>query len=141
MSQYGRTEGSVVSGTSDTDIKVWAVLPGAAGGAPPNLRRAFLFQPGDTAKYLAPEKLSPELPALGEHVGQGNPLRRIAFLEEDKRWTHMSVLARSSIRLAAYAGALTNLALQADDLQVSPEDRAKLIFQMVKERSRKERSG
>ena len=35
----------------------------------------------------------------------------------------MATLARSTMRLAAYAGALTNLAVQADDLRVSPEDR------------------
>ena len=35
----------------------------------------------------------------------------------------MSSLSRSSMRLAAYAGALTNLAVQADDLHVTREDR------------------
>ena len=95
------------------------------------MRRAFLFQPGDTAKYLAPEKLSPELLALGEHVAQGNPLRRKAFLDEDKCWMHMSSLTRSSMRLAAYAGALTNLVVQADDLRVSQEDRALLSSLLV----------
>ena len=59
----------------------------------------------------------------GEHVAQGNPLRRKQFLDEDRRWTHVSSLARSSMRLAAYAGALTNLAVQADDLRVTREDR------------------
>ena len=67
-------------------------------------RHAFLFQPGDTEKYVAPEKLSPEVLALGEHVAQGNPLRRKQFHDEDRRWTHVSSLARSSMRLAAYAG-------------------------------------
>ena len=71
-------------------------------GAPPTRRHAFLFQPGDTEKYLAPEKLSPEVLALGEHVAQGNPLRRKQFLDEDRRWTHVSSLVRSSMRLAAY---------------------------------------
>ncbi|XP_071477298.1 uncharacterized protein [Diadema antillarum] len=75
------------------------------------------------ARFLSPETLSPELLALGDYVGKVNPLRRRSFLEEDKRWTHMSILARSTMRLAAYAGALTNLAVQADDLRVSPEDR------------------
>ena len=91
-------------------------------GTQPALRRAFLFQPGDTDKYLSPEKLSPEVLALGEHVAHGNPLRRRQFSEEDKRWTDMSYLTRSSMRLAAYAGALTNLAVQADDLHVSKVD-------------------
>ena len=75
------------------------------------------------ARYLEPETLSPELLALGDYVGRANPLRRRSFTEEDRRWTHVSVLARSMMRLAAYAGALTNLAVQADDLRVSPEDR------------------
>ena len=92
-------------------------------GAPYALKHAFLFQPGDTEKYLAPEKLSPEVLAVGEHVARGNPLRRKQYVDEDKRWTHMSALSRSSMRLAAYAGALTNLAVQADELQVTREDR------------------
>ena len=37
--------------------------------------------------------------------------------------THVSSLARSAMRLAAYAGALTNLAVQAYDLRVTREDR------------------
>ena len=92
-------------------------------GAQPALRRSFLFQPGDMDKFLSPEKLSPEVLVLGDHVAHGNPLRRKQFSEEDKRWTAMSSLTRSSMRLAAYAGALTNLAVQADDLHVSREDR------------------
>ena len=86
-------------------------------------RLAFLFQPGDTEKYLAPEKLSPEVLVLGEHVAQGNPLRRKQFHDEDRRWTHVFSLARSSMRLTAYAGALTNLAMQAYDLRITREDR------------------
>ena len=74
-------------------------------------------------KYLTPEKLSPEVLALAEHFAQGNPLRRKQFSEEDKRWTNIASLTRSSMRLRAYAGALTNLAVQADDLHVSREDR------------------
>ena len=35
----------------------------------------------------------------------------------------MATFARSSMRLAAYAGALTNLAAQAAERQVTPEDR------------------
>ena len=42
---------------------------------------------------------------------------------EDKRWTHMATFARSSMRLAAYAGALTNLAAQAAERQVTQEVR------------------
>ena len=38
--------------------------------------RAFLFREEDTTRFLASEKLSPELVALGEHMGMGNPLRR-----------------------------------------------------------------
>ena len=82
-----------------------------------------MFQPGDMDKFLTPEKLSPEVLVLGEHVAQGNPLRRKQFSEEDKIWTNIASLTRSSMRLAAYAGALTNLAVQADDLHVSEEDR------------------
>ena len=92
-------------------------------GTQNTLRRSFLFQPGDMDKYLSPEKLSPEVLALGDHVAHGNPLRKKQFSEEDRRWTAMSALTRSSMRLAAYAGALTNLAVQADDLHVSKEDR------------------
>ena len=99
------------------------IARGAHKGALPTLKRAFLFQTGDMDKYLTPEKLSPEVLALGEHVAQGNPLRRKQFSEEDKRWTNIASLTRSSMRLAAYARALTNLAVQADDLHVLREDR------------------
>ena len=87
------------------------------------LRRSFLFQPKDTEKYLSPEILSPEVLALGDHAGRGGLLRHRAYLKEDKRWSHMATFARSSMRLAAYAGAFTNLDAQAAERQVTQEDR------------------
>ena len=87
------------------------------------IRRAFLFQPKDTEKYFSPEILSPEVIALGDHAGRGGRLRHKTYLTEDKRWTHMATFARSAMRLAAYAGALTNLAMQAAERQVTQEDR------------------
>ena len=95
-------------------------------GTAPALTRAFLFQEEDTSRFLASEKLSPELLALGEHMGIANPLRRRQYTEEDKRWDIMARLCRSSMRLSAYAGALANLAVQADQLGVSAEDRSLL---------------
>ena len=86
-------------------------------------RRSFLFQPKDTEKYLSPEVSSPEVLALGDHAGRGGLLRQRAYLTEDKRWTQMATFARSSMRLTAYAGALTNLAAQAAERHVTPEDR------------------
>ena len=95
-------------------------------GSAPFLSRAFLFREEDTTRFLASEKLSPELLALGEHMGIANPLRRRQYTEEDKRWDTMARLCRSSMRLSAYAGALANLAVQADQLGVSAEDRSLL---------------
>ena len=95
-------------------------------GTAPFLSRAFLFREEDTTRFLASEKLSPELLALGEHMGIANPLRRRQYTEEDKRWDTMARLCRSSMRLSAYAGALANLAVQADQLGVSAEDRSLL---------------
>ena len=95
-------------------------------GTAASLKRAFLFKKEDTARFLASEKLSPELLALGEHLGAGNPLKRRQYVEEDRRWDIMSMLCRSSMRLAAYAGALSNLAVQANQLGVSREDRSLL---------------
>ena len=109
--------------TTDFKREYERIARGAHKGALPTLKRAFMFQPGDMDKFMTPEKLSPEVLALGEHVARGNPLRRKQFSEEDKRWTNIASLTRSSMRLAAYAGALTNLAVQADDLHVSEEDR------------------
>ena len=68
-------------------------------GAPSTLRQVFLFQPGVTETYLAPEKLSSEVLTIGEHLAQVNPLRRKQFTDEDKRWTHMTALCRSSMRM------------------------------------------
>ena len=87
------------------------------------LRRSVLFQPKDTDKYLSPEILSPEVLALGDHAGRGGLLHNRAYITEDKRWSHMATFARASMRLAAYAGALTNLAAQGAERQVTPEDR------------------
>ena len=95
-------------------------------GTAPFLSRAFLFREEDTTRFLASEKLSPELLALGEHMGIANPLRRRQYTEEDKRWDTMARLCRSSMKLSAYAGALANLAVQADQLGVSAEDRSLL---------------
>ena len=98
----------------------------AARSGDTGFKRAFLFQPGDMDKFLCPESLSPDLLALGDYVASPNPLRQQPFTKEDRRWTHMASLARVSMRLAAYAGALSNLAAQASDLQVSAEDRVLL---------------
>ena len=93
-------------------------------GAQASLARAFAFKKADTDKYFATERLSPELLALGDHLTGGNPLRRRPFLEKDKEWCSMATFSRNTMRLAAYAGALANLAVQAEQLNVSPEDRA-----------------
>ena len=95
-------------------------------GNMPTFDKAFAFQPGDTSKYLAPEKLAPEVLALGEHVAATNPLRRQQYVEEDKKWVRISALTRSSMRLSGYAVALSNLAAQADALHVTQDDRALL---------------
>ena len=104
--------------------RIAAEAPARGTAAP--LRRAFLFREEDTKKFLAAEQLSPELLALGEHLAAGNPLKRRQYTDEDRRWESMAVFCRYSMRLAAYAGALSNLAVQADQLGVSPEDRALL---------------
>ena len=99
---------------------------GPPRGTAPFLSRAFLFREEDTARFLASEKLSPELLALGEHMGMNNPLRRRQYADEDKRWDTMARLCRSSMKLSAYAGALANLAVQADQLGMTSEDRSLL---------------
>ena len=45
-------------------------------GNAPLIRRAFTFREEDTAKYLDPEKLSPEVVPLGERLGANNSLKR-----------------------------------------------------------------
>ena len=71
------------------------------------MRRAFLFQPKDTDKYVSPEILSPEALLLGDHAGRGGLLRHRNYLTGDKRWTQMATSARSTMRLTAYSGPLT----------------------------------
>ena len=95
-------------------------------GVTSSLGKAFPFRGTDAEKYLAPERLSPELLALGDHMRSGNPFRRRQYQDEDRRWARMADLCRSTMRLAAYTGGLANLAVQADQLAVSPEDRSLL---------------
>ena len=47
-------------------------------------------------------------------------------MERDKKWTRVADLARTSMRLSAYTGAITNLLAQANELRVSLEDRQTL---------------
>ena len=96
-------------------------------GKAPLLRRAFTFREEDSAKYLDPEKLSPEVVALGEHLGTHNPLKRSSYRNQDKLWESMSMYCRSEMRFSAYAGALANLAMQADQLRMTAEDRSLLL--------------
>ena len=86
------------------------------------MRRAFLFQPKDTDKYVSPEILSPEALLLGDHAGRGGLLRHRNYLTGDKRWTQMATFARSTMRLTAYSGPLTYRAMQAAERQVTQED-------------------
>ena len=104
---FTQSEGSVITETSHSD---WSTLQGPATTDPD------VWSVTSGAPSLAEQEATPGL-------RHGNPLRRRQFSEEDKCWTNMSYLTRSSMRLAAYAGALTNLAVQADDLHVSREDR------------------
>ena len=97
----------------------------------PPLKSSFRFQPADFAKYFDTEKFSPELMAFGDYISASNPLKRRAFRDEDRRWSHVSSLARTCMRLAAYAGALTNLSAQADALSISAADRTLLSSLML----------
>ena len=90
---------------------------------PGPLRRAFKFQQGDYEKFLSPEILSPEMLRVADRMPGGNPLRAKAYTEQDKKWSRMADLSRTSMRLAAYAGAIANLLAQADEFNVSGEDR------------------
>ena len=91
------------------------------------MRKAFTFKEADASKYLEPEKLSPEVVALGDHLGVSNPLKRSSYRHEDKLWECMAMYCRSEMRLSAYAGALANLAMQAEQLHMTAEDKSLLL--------------
>ena len=93
---------------------------------PSALRRSYRFQPKDFEKFLSPETLSPEILRVADKKPQGNPLKGKAYMERDKKWTRVAELARTSMRLSAYTGAITNLLAQANELRVSLEDRQTL---------------
>ena len=93
---------------------------------PSALRGSYRFQPKDFEKFLSPETLSPEILRVADKKPQGNPLQGKAYMERDKKWTRVADLARTSMRLSAYTGAITNLLAQANELRVSLEDRQTL---------------
>ena len=93
---------------------------------PSALRRSYRFQPKDFEKFLSPETLSPEILRVADKKPQGNPLQGKAYMERDKKWTRVADLARTSMRLSAYRGAITNLLARANELPVSLEDRQTL---------------
>ena len=97
----------------------------------PSLQKAFRFQRADYTKYFATEQISPELKAFGDYISKSNPLKGKHFQDEDRRWAHVGTLARSCMRLAAYAGALANLSAQAETLRVSDVDRTLLSSLML----------
>ena len=93
---------------------------------PAALRKAYRFQHRDFEKFLAPETLSPEILRVADRRPQGNPLRGKYFADQDKCWMRVSELSRTSMRLSAYGGAISNLLAQADELRVTPEDKRTL---------------
>ena len=75
---------------------------------PATLRRAFRFRPQDFEKFFSPEVLSPEILRVADRRPQGNPLQDRRFKECDKKWAKMAEASRTSMRFAAYSGALAN---------------------------------
>ena len=94
---------------------------------PAALRRAYRFQTADYEKFLSPETLSPEFHRVADKKSRGNPFRTKNYRDQDKKWVRVADLSRTSMRLAAYGGAVANLLARADDLQVSSEDRQALL--------------
>ena len=93
---------------------------------PATLRRTFRFRPQDFEKFFSPEVLSPEILRVADRRPQGNPLQDRRFKECDKKWAKMAEASRTSLRFAAYSGALANLLGQANELGVTQEDRETL---------------
>lgn len=93
----------------------------------PPLRRAYRFQTADYEKFFSPETLSPEFYRVADKKSRGNPFRAKAYKDQDGKWVRVADFARTSMRLAAYDGAIASLLARADDLQVSPEDRQALM--------------
>ena len=120
-SRPGATQGIPL--TADFQQEYARLTQDAKLRTPVALRRAFKFQQGDYDKFLSPELLSPEILRVADRRPGGNPLRAKAYTEQDKKWSRMADLSRTSMRLAAYAGAVANLLAQADEFNVSGEDR------------------
>ena len=93
---------------------------------PAALRKSYRFQSKDFEKFLSATSLSSEILRVADRKAGGNPLKGKAYTESDKKWSRAEDLARTAMRLSAYAGAVANLIAQADDYRVTPEDRQAL---------------
>ena len=90
---------------------------------PPSLARAFPFRIEDSNRFFSSTKHSPDLVAFGNPSGRGgNALRGKEYLALDRHWRSAEEMARASMRVGAYAAALQDLLLRADELEVSQED-------------------
>ena len=127
-----RTEsGSGIPLTADFQAEYARVAQESRLRKPSALRKAYRFLPADFSKFLAPESLSPEILRVADRKPGGNPLRGKEYVERDRKWCRVAELSRTSMRLAAYGGAVSNLLAQADEFRVSWEDRQELISALL----------
>ena len=91
--------------------------------APAALSLSFPVADAESRSHFYLEAHSPELLALADECPTGNPLKTKSFRSDDAHWKFVSSASRHSLRLTAYATALSDLLCRADELGVSPEDR------------------
>ena len=99
-----------------------AALPNPKS-APAALSLSFPVADDESWSHFDLEAHSPELLALADECPAGNPLKSKSFRSDDARWKFVSSASRHSLRLSAYATALSDLLCRADELGVSLEDR------------------
>ena len=94
---------------------------------PSGLRRNYRFLTDDYEKFFVPETISPEFHRVADKKSRGNPFRTKSYKERDGKWVRVADFARTSMRLAAYGGAVASLLARADELRVTAEDRRALL--------------
>ena len=96
--------------------------------APPELRKAFRIEGPGFDKVLNTPRPSRDLETLGSSLfPRGNPLNSQSYKAQEDFCTWVDRAARTSMRLAAYQGALIELLTAAESLQVSDTDRVDIV--------------
>ena len=93
---------------------------------PRSVKRAFAFTDEDDIQFFSEKVLSPDTLAFATSLRDpslSSPLKSRDYVQADRAWASVAEASSVGARCAAYATALADLLVQADELEVEEDDR------------------